>query len=94
MQVKTAGQMSQGISLQLCCPSVILTAPVDPEKVIEFAYSIKAITDEESALDEPPTLVIDFRYDGEGHGADEGAKLYAEAALRTQLDRDLSAATV
>ena len=94
MLVKAARRMSQGMSLVLSCPSVILIGPVDPDEVIEFAYSIGAITDAQSAPDEPPTLVIDFRYAGAQHPATDGAKLYSEEALREQLDRDLSVATV
>ncbi len=93
MSLKTLGRMSQGMSLELGCQSVvILTGAADPDAVIEFAYSIGAITDTASAPDAPPTLVVDFRYVSAKHSASDGAALYSEEDLRTLLDSDLNAA--
>lgn len=92
MSPKTlVGQMSKGMSLQFGCASVILYGVLDPDTVITFAYMIGAITDEESAPDEPPTLVIDFRYTSDQHDADTGAALYSEEAFRSLLEHDLQA---
>lgn len=80
--------MKQGWSDDYGCASVILTAPVDPDKVVTYAHSIGAVYELATFKEDPPNLIIDFQY----LDADAGPHAYAEAAVRNQLERDLAAA--
>jgi len=79
--------MQQEYADQYSCPTVLLTGPVDADRVIEYARQIGAECSWECEPGEQPDFVITFAYTGRNE-----PEVYTEEAVRSTIAYEASRA--